>query len=67
MRVVREKHLVNGNTQVTYEFSPEETMLCVRQGEFYKLGYPVEDVISSHILSDIQLVVWDSLEQRWIS
>jgi hypothetical protein len=67
MRVIREKHLANGNLRVTYEFSPDESMLCIKRGEFYKLGYPVEDVIADHILSDIQLVMWDSLEQRWIS
>lgn len=67
MRVIREKHLLNGNTQVTYEFSPNETMLCVKRGEFYKLGYPVEEVMAAHILSNMQLVVWDSLEQCWIS
>ena len=67
MRVVREKHLPNGNTQITYEITREETIICVRQGEFYELGYPVNDVVASHILSDYQHVVWDSLEQKWIA
>lgn len=60
--------LKSGARRVTVEIRPgEELMLKPDSGQFYKLGYPMnDDVIEGHILADMTPVIWDSLSQKWI-
>lgn len=66
MKTIRETVNRAGKRVVTVELGEGETLLSVKQGDFYKLGYPVEDVMAGYIIKDMVRVYWDSLEQKWI-
>ncbi len=67
MKTIRETTNRAGKRVVTVELGEGETLLSVKQADFYKLGYPVEDVMAGYIIKDMERVYWDSLEQKWIS
>lgn len=68
MKVLHTKHLKDGRRHVLVELAPTEQggLLFVKNDSYYKLGYPVEDIMASHVIADMQRVYWDSLEQKWI-
>lgn len=66
MRVTKETINRAGNRVVTVELSEGETLLSVKPGDYYKLGYPVETVIGGYILQDMVRAYWCSLEQKWL-
>lgn len=74
-RVIRDIKNSRGKRQVTIELEDGEKLravkagchtLVIADGEFYKLGYPVDDVIAAEILKEMVPVNWCSLEQRWV-
>lgn len=67
MKTIRETTNRAGKRVVTVELGEGETLLSVKQADFYKLGYLVEDVMAGYIIKDMERVYWDSLEQKWIS
>ena len=66
MRTIRQKTNRKGNREVTVELGEGEKLMAFHEDKFYRLGYPVEDVIAGHIITESGRVVWDSLEQKWI-
>lgn len=46
---------------------PGESVLVVKEDSYYKLGYPVEDIMLGHTLKETTLVSWDELSQQWIT
>lgn len=49
------------------ELDPSERLLPLREDAHYKLGYPVEDIVAVHILSESTRVTWCSASQEWVS
>jgi hypothetical protein len=43
----------------------DEMLMSFRPESFYKLGYPVEDVIYGDIIINSEMVDWCSIGQRW--
>lgn len=52
--------------RVTVELQPGEKLMAVHDDSFYRLGYPLEDVMAGRIVSEARRVVWCSIEQRWV-
>ena len=51
---------------VVVELDNDEQLFSVKDGEHYRLAYPMDDqVLAAHILAPAH-VVWDSLEQKWL-
>ena len=67
MRVIREKINRQGKREVTVVLDSTETLKAFDQSAFYKMGYPVEDVVGGHIILDAEQVTWCSLSQGWVS
>ena len=68
MKKIKDQVMKNGKRRVTVELDPSETlMLALREGAHYKLGYPVEDVVAVHVLSESVQVMWCSASQEWVS
>jgi hypothetical protein len=57
--------LVDGEELMAFK-PAKEKVLVVKNDCFYKLGEPVEDIMAAHVLQDTSMVVWDSLEQKWL-
>lgn len=67
MRTISERTLKNGKRRVVVELDPSERLLPLREDAHYKLGYPVEDIVAVHILSESTRVTWCSASQEWVS
>jgi len=62
------KNTINSKTgkiTVTVELEKNETLMAVREDSFYKLGYPIEEIVPTHVLTDSELVSWCCVEQKW--
>ena len=67
MKEISCKTLKSGKFRVTLEIDPGEKLIAIREDSFYKLGYPFEEVVQSHIIQDAQQVTWCPLGQEWVS
>lgn len=53
------------NKRMTIELEPGEAIIVVKDGSHYKLGHPVEDVVSANVIAESQRVTWCSASQEW--
>jgi hypothetical protein len=67
MKVITALVKKNGKRRVTVELDPGQKLIAIREDGFYKLGYPFEEVVQSHIIEDAQQVTWCPLGQEWVS
>jgi hypothetical protein len=52
--------------RVTVELHHEdEVLMSFREGNYYRLGGQVEDVIQGHVIIESDAVYWCSIGQRW--
>lgn len=66
MKIVKDFTTAKGVRRVTVELAEGEKLVAVRESSHYRLGYPIEDVVPSHVLSNAGPVVWDPCSQKWI-
>jgi hypothetical protein len=52
--------------RVLVELDADDKLIAISPGAMYKLGYPHEDIVGGHVLADVKLTTWCSLEQKWI-
>ena len=64
MKKIKEK-FVGSKRHVTVELDADETLLSVTSG-YYRLGYPLNDIVFENIISEARQVQWDSLSQEWM-
>lgn len=56
----------DGSHKYTVIIDPTDQLLIVNKNAFYKLGYPVEDIIEGSMLIDSVPVTWCSASQKWV-
>ena len=67
MKVLKSVPAKDSKLRLTVETDATENLLPVRDGAFYRLGYPLDDmVIAAHILEAARPVLWCSIEQKWV-
>ena len=52
--------------RVTVEIAPDEKLMSVYNRHFYKLGYPLDDVVPAHVLDQARFVMWCPVAQEWV-
>ena len=67
MKEISCKTLKSGKFRVTLDIDLGEKLMVIREDSFYKMGYPFEEVVQSHIIQDAQQVTWCPLGQEWVS
>lgn len=67
MKIISDKKMATGKRRITIELDDHESIIAIRHGAHYCLGYPIEDIVADHIIRDAKEVSWCSIEQRWIS
>lgn len=67
MKVIRERINRHGRREVTVELDAGEQLQAIRPHDFYRTGYPVEEVLQGNIILDCEHVTWCSLGQEWVS
>lgn len=66
MKIIRETQANKaGRRRITVELGPSEKLIAVCENSHYKLGYPIEDIVSGHEVADARPVMWCSISQKW--
>ena len=52
--------------RVTLELAPGETLGCIKEGSYYRLGGQVGDIVQSHVITEMTNVYWCSVSQAWV-
>ena len=58
--------MVKGRRQVTVELRQGEKLIAIDTMEYYRLGYPLKDIVIGELIDNAVPVVWCSVEQKWI-
>lgn len=66
MKIIRDTTLKNGTRRVLVEVSKDAELYALHKDCHVRLGYPVEDVMHSSIVLNLNVVSWCSVEQRWV-
>lgn len=66
MKLISEKQRTVGTRRIIVDLDNNEDLLVIKDGAFYKLGQPVDDVVGSHIITECTQVVWCSAAQQWV-
>ena len=67
MKITKERTDKRGKRIVTVELNAGEQIMAFNPDAHYRTGYPIEDVISGHIILETVHVTWCPLEQCWLS
>jgi hypothetical protein len=52
--------------RITLELAPGETLGCIKEGAYYRLGGQVEDIVHSDVITEMKHVYWCSVAQAWV-
>jgi hypothetical protein len=67
MKIIKDTVNRKGKRVVTVELDQGELIRSLRPLAYYKLGYPFEEVVQTHIVEDAYEVTWCPLGQEWVS
>jgi hypothetical protein len=65
MNIKHVRTLKNGKRHVLVELDEGERIAGYHEDRYYKLGYPIEDIVEGRIIDEAVPVTWCSVEQRW--
>jgi hypothetical protein len=66
MKIKYVRTLKNGKRHALVELDPGERITSYLEAGHYKLGYPVEEIVASHVLDEAVPVTWCSASQEWV-
>jgi hypothetical protein len=68
MKIIRTQERKGKPPLVTIELdSSDEVLVGFSKRAHYKLGYPNETVVPVERIQEAQHVIWDDIEQQWIT
>lgn len=53
-------------TRIVTHLLEGEKIVVVRLDAMYRLGYPVEDIVTGRTIEEATRVSWDEVAQEWI-
>lgn len=51
--------------RVTIELRHDEDFQVIKNGAYYRLGGQVDDIVQSHVITEMGVVYWCSITQKW--
>ena len=51
--------------RVTIELRHDEEFAVIKHGAYYRLGGQVDDIVQSHVITEMRGVYWCSITQKW--
>lgn len=67
MRIIKEKLNRSGKREVSVVLEEGDYLMCFRDDRYFRLGGQVDEVMSGHVITESEHVVWCSIEQRWVT
>jgi hypothetical protein len=66
MKIIKDEiATIKRGRRVTVELEHCETLINIREGRYYRLGGQVEDIVQSHVITEMTSVYWCSITQKW--
>ena len=66
MKIIKDEAATHKRKRrITIEFDPNEAITSIRDGAYYRLGGQVDDIVQSHVLTEMVHVYWCSVTQKW--
>jgi hypothetical protein len=66
MKIIKdEPATLKRGRRITVELAPGDELVNIRWDRFYRLGGQVDDVVAGHVLTEMQVVYWCSITQKW--
>jgi len=66
MKIIKDQIAThNRGRRITVELAPGEILFNIREGHYYRLGGQVNDVVQSHVITEMKSVYWCSITQEW--
>lgn len=65
MKTIKTYETKLGKRRVIVELDDDDNLVCVKAGWHFKLGYPHEDIVAAHVITEMRPVVWCSASQEW--
>jgi hypothetical protein len=66
MKIIKdEPATLKRGRRITVELGPNEALLSIRDGHYYRLGGQVDDIVQSHVITEMTRVYWCSIAQKW--
>jgi len=56
---------IKGGTRLTVEVTHHEELIAIRPNTHYRLGGQMDDIVSSHTITESVEVFWNQFEQKW--
>lgn len=66
MKLISDKPLPGGGRRVTLDVAGDEDVHATAGDGFYRLGHPLDDVVTGHILNSVTRVYWCVAQQKWV-
>lgn len=51
--------------RITVELDNDESLLGIKDNHYYRLGGQVDDIVQSHVITEMKSVYWCSITQEW--
>lgn len=51
--------------RITVELDDDESLLGIKENHYYRLGGQVDDIVQSHVITEMKSVYWCSITQKW--
>jgi hypothetical protein len=51
--------------RITVELAPKESLIVIKDGCYYRLGGQIDDIVQSHVITELEQVYWCSITQDW--
>jgi hypothetical protein len=66
MKILHTRTLKSGKRHVLIELqNDDEKLMSIKEGEHYKLGGQVDDIVKGHVITEAHGVYWCSITQQW--
>ena len=66
MKIIKdEMATLKRGRRITVELTPKESLLIIKDDHYYRLGGQVDDIVQSHVMTEMRGVYWCSITQKW--
>jgi hypothetical protein len=65
MKLMTERINKRGKRVVTVELDAGEKLIGIKDGCYYRLGGQIDDIVQSHVITELEQVYWCSITQDW--
>ena len=66
MKITRDTTRKDGVRTVTVLLAADEKLMAFKEDSYYRLGGQLDEVVGGYYITESDLVMWCSIEQKWV-